>query len=83
MSTTSAPFRVGQSVRILQGPHRLEGAPDVYAIVRYDASKGLERSYVIESDGNCRRRREVPDRLLPVDAASGAPADPSRLPEPR
>ncbi|BBE73268.1 hypothetical protein [Oharaeibacter diazotrophicus] len=83
MSTTSAPFTVGQSVRILHGPHRLESSPDVYTIVRYDASDGPERSYVIESDRDYRRRREVHDRLLPVDSASDSPANPSRLPEPR
>lgn len=83
MPATTAAFRIGQTVRILPGPHRLDGASDLYTIVRYDASDGPGRSYVIENDGDHRRRREVHDRLLPVDAAAGAPADPSRLPEPR
>ncbi len=70
--TIAAPFKIGQSVRIMQSPLRKEAILDVYTVLRCNEPDSSNPSYVIENDVDHRQRRESHDQLVSVAARATA-----------
>lgn len=71
MTIMTEPFKIGESVRILNGGVRPETVPEVYTVLRCNEPDSPNPSYVIESALNHRQRREFHNQLVQAAANTG------------
>lgn len=75
MTTIIEPFRIGQSVRIVSGLHRMESVVEIYTVLRRNETDSPNPSYVLQKDGNQHQRREFHDQLVSAVADTDLPGD--------